>query len=717
MRNKKILIFLFLLIFLTGCSLFNLSKETSQRTSSEEIIVEPQTPLPVDLMVLLDQSGSMSGAMGQPATDPKNLRVDAVKYSINNFSTKSDQKAPNKIGVINFGSNVPVQYLIPLVDVYFQDQQAIDNLTSKIKPLNLGETNFINALKSAINEFQVNNSFSQNRSSAVVIFTDGEPYDSRRLSLSAYFEEIKTYIDKNLPVSCQIFIVGIDDKQNAWSKTLPYWKQILPDNQIVKINQMSDLQEAFNNIIRQIFQIPNVPPDIVGTTEKAFTVPPYIDTLELHVFFETKGTSLEVYSPDNRLVDFKKTQGCFEIDKGTYTLFLISQPTPGEWKYKMVGGKGTVLIYKNFIPVKVNVVSPQSPYPAFKKSKVIIEFFRSDGSEVVSNPKYPLRIVVSIKDSNDNSLFSSILNKTGYGKYESSAIFSIDKTGFYNLRFEVAGGTEYSYSYIKRIEVSDIPYLAAIKPQLNSAIPISNSVNLIVGLEKSGKALDPSVEFENSPLLLVRAQLKTSPQIGETQTNVEPEIFWLDPEKSRSNLFTCNFPVGKAIEGDYSIYIALKGNSKTLGNYSNVLIIDFEMKPSSIQTLYLILKILILLLILLWILQWILFRILRKNRMDNAQINLFVRDDQGETQILSKSLSGRRHVLIKTRPKSAVTKGVKAPEGFVFVYGKKSNINFVYFKSMANYILFPYLIAITKHKKLTQGLETKIKDNLYITLL
>ena len=80
MRNKKILIFLFLLIFLTGCSLFNLSKETSQRTSSEEIIVEPQTPLPVDLMVLLDQSGSMSGAMGQPATDPKNLRVDAVKY-------------------------------------------------------------------------------------------------------------------------------------------------------------------------------------------------------------------------------------------------------------------------------------------------------------------------------------------------------------------------------------------------------------------------------------------------------------------------------------------------------------------------------------------------------------------------------------------------------------------------------------------------------------
>lgn len=715
MRKKKIWLFLFLLTFISGCSLFNFNK-TTQRSSSEEIIVEPQTTLPVDLLVLLDQSGSMSGAMGQPATDPNGLRVDAVKYFINNFSTKSDQKDPNKIGVINFGTNVPSQYLIPLTKVYFQNQQIIDDLTSKVKSLNLGVTDFIVALKTAVNEFQKSDSFSEKRNSAIVIFTDGEPYDSRQLSLSAYFQEIKSYIDKNIPSSCQIFIVGIDDKQNTWSKTLPYWKGILPENQIFKINQMSDLQETFNNIVRQIFQIPDVPPDIVGTTEKIFTVPPYIDTLELHAFFNTKGTSLQVYGPDNKLVDFKNTPGCYEIDKGTYTLYLISQPIPGEWKYKMVGGEGTVLIYKNYIPVKVSVISPQSPYPAFKKSKVIIEFLRSDGSEVVSNPKYPLRIVVSIIDSKNNSLFSSILNKTGSGTYESSDIFSLEKTGTYNLRFEVAGGTEYSYSYVKKIEVKDMPYLTAITPQINSTIPVSGSLNLTVGLEKSGKPLDPSSEFENSPLLLVRVQLKSSPQVGEEQSNVEPQVIWLDPEKNQNNLFTCRFPIERATKGNFSIYVALKGNSKTIGPYSDVLILDFKMEPSSLQTLLLILEILLLLVVAFWILQWILFRILRKNRMDNAQINLFVRGEEGEEQILSKSLSGRRFALIKTQPKSA-SKALKIPKGYIFIYGRKSSIKFVYFSDMASYVLFPYIITVIKRRNLTQGLETRIKDNLYITLL
>ncbi|MEM3473735.1 MAG: vWA domain-containing protein [archaeon] len=715
MQNKKLLLFLFLLIFLTGCSAFNFGKETSQRTSSEEITVQPQQPLPVDVVILLDQSGSMSGAMGSPATDPKNLRVDAVKYFINNFATKSDQKNPNRIGVINFGSNTPSDYLIPLTEVYFQNQKLVDDITYKIKPLNLGETNFINALKCAINEFQVNDSFSQSRRTAVVIFTDGEPYDSRKLSLSAYFDEIKTYISSNFPSNCQIFIVGIDDQQNTWSKTLPYWKQILPSNQILKINQMSDLQEAFNNIIRQIFQIPNVPPDIVGTSEKVFNVPPYIDTLELHAFFETKGVSLDICGPDNKPVDFKKTSGCFAINKGTYTIFIISEPTPGEWKYKTVGGKGTILIYKNFIPVKVNLISPQSPYPAFKKSKIIVEFLRSNGSEVISDPKYPLRIVASIKDSNGNLLFSSILDKTGFATYESSGIFSINQKGIYNLIFEVAGGTDYSYSYTKKIEVADIPYLIAIKPKLNSIIPISNSLNIEVGLEKSGKALNPLNEFENSPLLLVRAQLKKFP--GEMKSNIEPKIIWLDPEKSGSNLFACNFPVSKAAEGKYSIYIALKGMSKTFGNYSDILIVDFEMKPSLLQTLFVVFKYVILFFVFLWVLQWVLFLSLRRNKMENAQINLFVRDEQGEMQILSQLLSGKKYVLIKLSPKYSFGKAVNIPKGFVFVYGKKSNINFVYFNNLINYFLFPYVTAVTKRKKLTHGLETKIKDNLYINII
>jgi len=717
MRNKNILFFLFLLIFLTGCSLFNPGKEISERTSSEEIIVESQASLPVDLAVLLDQSGSMSGAMGQPATDPKNLRIDAVKYFVNNFSTKSDQKAPNKIGVINFGTSTPEQYLIPLADVYYQDQQVIDKLTSKIQPLNLGETNFINALKSAVSEFQVNNSFSQKRSSAVVIFTDGEPYDSRQLSLSSYFKEIKDYITQNIPSDCQIFVIGIDDKESTWSSTISYWKQIVPENRIFKINQMSDLQKTFNDVIRKIFQIPEVTPDIVGTTEKAFSVPPYLETLELHAFFSIKNTTLQVYDPESNMIDFKERVGCYEIDKGTYRLYLIFNPTPGQWKYKIVGGSGTVEIYKNYIPVKVNVMVPQSPWPVSKESKVIVKFARSNGAEVISNPKYPLRIVVSILDTSNNYLFSGILNKIGYSTYETENIFCLKQTGRYILRFEVAGGTEYSYSYTANMEVKELPYLKVLFPQNNSTIPLSNRVEIRVRLEKAGKNINPAVEFETNPLLLIRAQLAATPSIDTEQPSLEPEVIWLDPSTVQNNIFTCSLPVKDASMGRYTAYIALNGKSKSSGTYSDILILDFEMRHSLVQKTLLALKWLGVALFVLWVVQWILFRAQRRKKMKIVQVCIFSRDENGkEANILEKNLSGKGFLLIKLKSKKNIRQESKA-KGYVYVYGEKDNVVFVYFSSIVKYILLSYFTALVGKKELTRGLESELTPNIYIRLI
>ena len=724
MRNKKILILLFLLFFLSGCGLLGPSKVIKQRTSSEEILVKSQTPLPVDLLILLDQSGSMSGAMGQAATDPNGLRVDAVKYFINNFSTKSDQKSPNRIGIINFGSNVPRQYLIPLTEVYFQNQQAINNLTSKIKPLNLGGTNFISALQNAAEEFQRNNSFSSNRSSAVVIFTDGEPYDSRKLSLSTYFKEIKSYIDKNFPKSCRIFIVGIDDKRNTWSKTLPYWKQILPEKRILKINKMSDLQEIFNNIIRQIFQIPNVAPDVVGTTEKPFTVPPYIDSLELHAFFKGKKGKLLVYNPNNKVVDFQKTTGCYEIDKGTYTIFIISQPPPGKWKYKMVEGTGTVEIYKNFIPVTVGLITPKSPYPAFKKSKVLVEFVKKNGAPVKSDPRYPLRIAVSIKDESGNIIFNDILNKAAQvGIYRSNKIFYPEKAGIYSLTFGVAGGTEYSYSYTKKIDVKGIPYLSPVYPTFDSTTPISKQVNLKVKLQKMGKDIDPAQEFSTNPLLLVRAQIE-SPSELEKQQGTIAKVVWLDPDKNRSNLFSCLIPIDNVQKGNYTILVALKGVLKSSGEiYSNVLSINFAMAPTTWQNAKRKTFLIIIVLFILWLLQWFLFIWLRKSSIrDIVTVLFYAKKEDREITLQQKTLSRGRFVLFTAA--SANLFGIPSNERknmgignkIVLVYGRGINVYYAVFNNRFEYFVFPLIGSYFKKETLTKGLDKNIFGNVFINV-
>ena len=702
------------IFILTSCESLS---TTSNRFSSEEIILRLNETKPIDIFLLIDQSGSMSGIPGVPATDPTGLRAEAAKYFVNNLSTKSDKKNPNRIGVINFGTSASLSSTIPLTPVYYEDQKNINFITTNIRPLNLGETNFISALKLAYSQFSASGTFSNNRNSAIVIFTDGEPSDSRNLSLEEYFSEINGFVKKSFSNSgTKFFMVGIDKQGKTWSKTLSYWKNIVPENQIFKITQMQDLKKVFNNIIRQLFQIPSVPPDIVGEAKKTFTVPPYLDSLELHAFFESRNANLEIHNPDNKIIQFNENGGNVRIDKGSYSLFIIPNPEPGYWNYKLTDGKGKVLIYKNFIPGSIGVISPADSYPVGKSSRVIVKFSRKDGSEIISNPKYPLRFVVSIKDKDGNKIFSDILKKQFGETYQTAKLFTPLKNGVYSLHFEVAGGTEYSYSQTKDINVKIIPYVDFIKPKEGSTIPVSNSIHLSVRLEENGKALDPKNGFETDPLLLLRAQIKDSPYIRQSRTKIEPEVIWLDSEKNDPSIFTCLLPVEEPQEGSYTVLVALKGLNKKLGDYSDISVLDITMKKNLVQKIIFVLQYFLIGLFLVWILQWLIFILWRrKKKCPQSQIGVYIKEKKEDSVplkrlVIQASLSGKRYRLLKLKRKS-----FKNINGYLFVFGSYNSVYYAYFDSKLKYILFPS-IAIFGKRILSRGYEKRILENLYILL-
>lgn len=712
--GKKVLIMLLLsLLLLSGCSIIQF-KQPEQRSSSEEIVSKPESAMPVDLIIMVDQSGSMNGAMGEPATDPKGLRIEAVKYFIDNYSTKSDKQNPNRIGVINFGSNA--YEVFPLTEVSVDDQEKINTLTSKIKPLNLGSTSFINALKLAKEMFAINNAFNGNRLTSIVIFTDGEPYDSRRLNTSDYFNEIENYIKNSFPSECQIFLVGIDDAQKTWSKSLPYWKQFIPSDRIFKIDQMESLRFAFNDIIRQIFHIPDVPPDVVGNTQKSFLVPPYIDTLELHAFFNRKNGELKVYDPSGKIVDFQKTKGCTKIDKGSYMLYLISSPQAGEWSYKMDGATGTVEVYKNFIPVKISLFAPTSPFPTNKKTRIYIEFIKKDGSEIISDPKYPLRIAISIFDNKNSKIFSDILESVGSGVYVTNKIFEPKNNGLYRLEFEVAGGTEYSFSYVKEIKVEENPYLEPVFPSYGSQIPINKNIPVEVILKVGGRSVNPNEIFQTSELLLVRAQLSNI-KLDLTNTKEIPKVYWLNPLPNKNGAFSFVLPFENPKEGNYTLLVELKGKLKSSGStYSDLLILDFAMKPSLLQQISKYIKYLLVFVFLIWLIQWVVFALNRKSKnKEIMDINIYFIDKDGnKIDLYSKTLRKGRFFFIPIQNKR--TKNLyDLPRGFMFLSAKdNTTLSFSFFKNKIEYFLFPLIITNLRKRNIVRGLEENVNKNIFI---
>lgn len=137
-------------------------------------------PFTIDAFLLIDQSGSMKD------TDPHNIRISAAEYFIDLLSQDYSKTLKHRLGIVNFGDKppqtIPLTYLSP---------EGAAKLKNSLKPLDLGNTSFISALKEAKREFQRGERESQK---VVIILTDGEPDDSRKLSLGDYFKEIEDFV-------------------------------------------------------------------------------------------------------------------------------------------------------------------------------------------------------------------------------------------------------------------------------------------------------------------------------------------------------------------------------------------------------------------------------------------------------------------------------------------------------------------------------------------
>lgn len=549
-------------------------KVTYEPASQEAKVVSWEPELPADIVLVLDQSGSMS--RGKYPTDPDGLRVKGSIAFLEFIASRAAQEKPNRFGVVNFGTDAPRQYAVPLIPIRSLDDPNLQEVKNGLVLLDLGDTSFIRALGLAVQLLQEAGSFEQMRNRAIVIFTDGEPDDPRKLSLPQYFAELEQFIQEQVkPNKITLFVIGIDAYGKRWSKTVPYWQRLLGQENVLTTPNLEALKGYFNQIVQRIWNLPEIPPESVEAGErKTFEVGPYLAALEFYVFPTQEDATLKVYRPDGKMVNPGTDPDSPPIKKGTaFSRLVVLDPHPGSWQYEATGGR--VEVVRNYIPVRLRLFSPRMVHPAGKPLRLIVEFKRTDGKPIVSDPNYPLGLSADLltpAGQRHQILFP--LEKGQNGVYEGEPeIEDTMEVGEYSIILKVRGGEKFQYQQLVKFQVLEVPYLLVDEPTPSVPVTPATFVSVHARLLKAGKPCRPQDAFTNHPDQLVIAQVQDA-------QGSKGQAVWLPLSKEEGKVgeFVGMVPVPGGQEGSYILAVRLAPEEPEKQKVADATVIRFEMR-------------------------------------------------------------------------------------------------------------------------------------------
>ncbi len=188
----------------------------------EGITTETTTSTPLDIVLVLDVSGSMDGPMGNR---DKTKRIDALKNAVKGFITKVAENNPataenpvgHRISIVKFAKNSDiVKHLTDVSTGESELNTAVDQLSTG------GATRADLGMQQAKDELK-KNSTDQSRDKVVVMFTDGSPndYDGFGYDVASRAIANSAILKKN---NVKVYTVGIFSGADSREITAKDWK-------------------------------------------------------------------------------------------------------------------------------------------------------------------------------------------------------------------------------------------------------------------------------------------------------------------------------------------------------------------------------------------------------------------------------------------------------------------------------------------------------------
>lgn len=355
---------LLLLLLLVGA----LGYFLAERVDAAEL-PNPPTPVTYDLVLLSDQSHSMSECDGV-GSDPDLLRVQAAQLFISYLGADSGV-GTYRLGLLHFGGSV--QQVAPLTDVgdpgmRRQLAQAAEN------PQPIPWTDQLAALESARTLLAEQGRPDSRR--VILLLTDGEPAwpDTITRKVGDYRQALTGLAEELAQEQTDLFFVHLDNPNTSCSRRvsahwLGLWHEMAestPGGALYTARQADDLLPLYHAIVRGITgagpstalaEGADLPGDralvITATVEQPLA------SMTLVVWKEQPQTRVEIIAPNGAVLGPNDPAVTATGDPGESheEIWRIATPTLGEWQIRL-NGTGRVTVWQDRAPLPTPTPSP-----------------------------------------------------------------------------------------------------------------------------------------------------------------------------------------------------------------------------------------------------------------------------------------------------------------------------------------------------------------------
>jgi len=336
----------------------------AERVDAAELTVPP-TPLAYDLVLVSDQSPSMSECDGV-GSDPYLLRVQAVQLFISYLGADTGANG-YRLGLLHFGGEVQQLTDLGVEEMRHQLARSAEN------PQPIPWTNPLAALKAAQQMLTKDGREGSRR--VILLMTDGEPAwpDTVAQEMSDYREALGGLGRQLAQEETTLFIVHLHNPSTSCSQRvrdywLSHWRELVaatPGGALFTARQASDLLPLYHAIVRgltgalasttlaEAAELPVSQPLVITAA-----VEQPLASMTLVIWKEETQTAVSVIAPNGATLD-AETQGVNITGvpgRSHEEVWRIERPILGNWRI-VLNGAGRVTVWQDRAPLPTSTPS------------------------------------------------------------------------------------------------------------------------------------------------------------------------------------------------------------------------------------------------------------------------------------------------------------------------------------------------------------------------
>jgi len=533
----------------------------------------------VDLIILIDQSGSMSYGVRRsdddtlprlPPTDPDQRRIYTAQYLIDYMAFDNSYVNPirtNRVLVIGFGSSGKTHVMVPLTPL--NNDVEVKQAKSLINAEYLGETSFLSAFELIRQEFPSSTDdelVNGLRRRSIVVITDGGPYEDGPVDFDEYFAKLGAFYSAELGTQhYPTYVIGIDKNDVYWSRVEHLWENhVTGKGNAQRVNTVDEVNKKVVQMICPFLNSTGTGTECRLMELGDHFIPPYAQSVSFSFFKYDINAHVTLYRPmpsgetggkevvtdpaDADVLDYKATP--------RDQFYVMGTPTPGCWRSER-RGTGKVDVFTQIVFNDMLMVIPASRHPVI--APLEFEFLLQDagGNPIDELGDFPISLNAELT-SPDGVAQPVAIEKVRPGLYASRQGVLPRATGTYTLTLEgtttipplkaclPSGGTDrvFAQSFQVPIYAPGIVVSEPASPYYHYG-PLMSVTVLFV--DESGNPLTASAD----PLL--SAELVLESPTGDTQVlgDVQPD----------GNGFRSNTPLLLPASGVYTVTTVLRDPS------------------------------------------------------------------------------------------------------------------------------------------------------------